>query len=107
MMKKKFTDFLLKLADRIKKETGGKYNPTAFRNMVREKGGVETAKQLINDKTPSEGYTKLWELGLLNLSVEAQVLESEGGKWHCLFAKEKLETCRKRLKKYEYKFKDQ
>jgi len=38
-----------------------KYNPTYFWQMVCEKGGYQTAKQLIHTETPSEGFTKLWD----------------------------------------------
>ncbi len=100
MDEKHFTAFLLQLADRVKEETGGKYNPTAFRNMLYDKGGVMTAQKLINDKKPSDGYTKLWELGRLDLTVEAQVLENE--ECHNLFTEDNLNACKKRLKEYEY-----
>ena len=95
-----FTQFLLKLADRTKEETG--YNPTQFRHMVGENGGLETAKYLISTSDPSEGYTNLWEKKRLDLTMEAQILEAEGGKWQQLFTEEELEKCRKRLRDYGY-----
>ncbi len=95
-----FTAFLFQLADRIQEETRKRYNPTLLRDMLHRKGGVEAAKQLINDKNPSAGFTKLWEFKCLHLTVEAQVLENEI--YHHLFTSDDLEACRKRLRQYEY-----
>ena len=95
-----FKLFLLDLADRTKEKTG--YNPTQFRHMVGERGGWETAQYLINKSEPSEGYKRLWEEKHLCLTVEAQILEAEGGKWQQLFTEEELEKCRKRLRDYKY-----
>ena len=41
--------------------------------MLHDIGAVQTAWQLINASQPSEGYTRLWELKRLDLSVEAVV----------------------------------
>jgi hypothetical protein len=38
------------------------------------RGGLETAKYLIKTESPSEGYTRLYELGRLDLMVEAVAL---------------------------------
>ena len=99
-LENEFTQFLLKLANITKEETG--YNPTQFRHMVGERGGWGTAQCLINTSRPSEGYTKLHEKNRLDLTMEAQILEAEGGKWQQLFSEEDLEKCRKRLRDYEY-----
>ena len=99
-LEEEFTQFLLKLANIIKDETG--YNPTRFRNSVGENGGWETAQYLINKSEPSEGYTRLYEEERLKLTMEAQILEAEGGRWKQLFTEEELEKCRKRLRDYEY-----
>ena len=100
LLEDEFANFLFKLADRTKEETG--YNPTRFRHSVGENGGLETAQYLISTPDPSEGYTRLWEEGRLDLTMEAQILEAEGGKWKQLFTEEELEKCRKRLRDYEY-----
>ena len=99
-LEEEFKLFLLDLANITKDETG--YNPTQFRHMVGERGGIETAQYLINTSRPSEGYTRLCEEGRLDLTMEAQILEAEGGKWQQLFTEEELEKCRKRLRDYEY-----
>ena len=50
------------------------YNAQRFAQMLHELGGVEAAKRLLLGPTTSDGFTKLWEHGLLALSVEAHVL---------------------------------
>ena len=47
------------------------YTPSIFFRMLHEKGALQTARQLINASQPSDGYTRLWELERLDLSVEA------------------------------------
>lgn len=76
-----------------------KYNATRFWKMVCEKGGYQTAKQLIHTASPSDGFTVLWEKKRLDLSVEAHVLKAE---YHTLFTDEEREICKKRLAEYEY-----
>ena len=97
-----FTKFLLELADRIKKETHGNYNPTAFRGMVANDGGVETAHDLLlTPQKLSPGYERLRRLDLLHLTLEAQILENK--KYHSLFTEKELQTCQNRLKDCGYK----
>ena len=76
------------------------YTPSMFHQMVVKQGGLAAAKQLINAPNPSDGYTKLWELGRLDISVEVVVLENDN--WHPLFTQEELGICRKRLTDYGY-----
>jgi hypothetical protein len=57
---------------RLQREIG--YNPTRFRQMVADHGGVEAAKRLLQGPTTSDGFSTLWEAGRLHLSVEAFVL---------------------------------
>jgi len=38
-------------------------------------GGVAVAKQLLAAQRPSDGFTRLWEMGRLDISVEARVLQ--------------------------------
>jgi hypothetical protein len=44
---------------RAKAEAG--YTASIFLNMLSDLGGLATAKQLINARTVSDGYTALWE----------------------------------------------
>jgi len=76
-----------------------KYNPGYFWKMVCEKGGYQTAKQLIHTESPSDGFTSLWELGRLDLSVEAHVIQSE---YKTLFTDEERQICLNRLIEYGY-----
>jgi hypothetical protein len=77
-----------------------KYTASIFFNMISENGGLATAKQLINSRDPSEGYTQLYLKNRLDLTVEAVVIENV--EWHSLFTPEELEKAKDRLSKYDY-----
>jgi hypothetical protein len=68
--------------------------------MLDERGGISTAKYLINAPKPSDGYTHLYERGRLDLTVEAMVIENDA--WHELFTEEEVLKARRRLKDYRY-----
>jgi hypothetical protein len=76
------------------------YIPTYFWKMVQAKGGYQAAKQLIHTKNPSTGLTRLWELGHLELSVEAHVIMPE---YNSLFTEEERSICLERLISFGYK----
>ena len=76
------------------------YTPSIFFRMLHEKGALQTARQLISASQPSDGYTRLWELERLDLSVEAVVYDNTG--WHELFTQDELQRCEKRLADYGY-----
>ena len=80
------------------KEIG--YTASKFFQMLEQHGGLQTARNLINASTISSGYTRLWKLKRLDLSVEAVV--HENSEWHPLFTAEELERCRKRLSEIGY-----
>jgi len=67
--------------------------------MVNEYGGVETAHLLLA-KDPADGFTKLWEKGRLDLSVEALVLKPQ---FAPLFDEATRQRARKRLADFRYK----
>jgi hypothetical protein len=67
--------------------------------MVHQQGGVEAAKQLLNDGNISYGFEKLWELGRLDLTVESLVLKPE---WKGLFDEDDREAARKKLAKFNF-----
>ena len=81
---------------RANEEAG--YNPTVFRRMVADHGGLEAARRLINSEKVSDGYTALWERGRLDLTVEAMVTATPV--FHSLFTTEELGVCRRRLREY-------
>ena len=74
------------------------YRPTRFLEMVNSSGGIATAQQLLRNG-PSDGFTRLWEEGRLDLSVEAIVLQE---RWAPLFTEEELATARLRLEEAGY-----
>src|SRR4051812_49356859 len=51
------------------------YVASYFLRMLAEVGPIQTAKKLITSEAPSEGFARLFELGRLDLTVEALVLE--------------------------------
>ena len=73
------------------------YNATYFLRMLNEIGGIATAKKLVMSPRPSEGFTRLWEMERLDLSVEALVLEPH---WRPLFTAEERRAARRRLEDY-------
>jgi hypothetical protein len=100
-LKAQFHEAMFVIYQRAKKEAN--YPATIFYKMVSDKGGLATAKTLINAPKPSDGYTALWERGRLDLTVEAEVIENE--RWHQLFLPEELDRAKKRLVAYHYDFK--
>ena len=93
-----FQAAMFKIYQRVKAEAH--HNASVFFHMLNERGGVATAKALINAPSPSDTYTKLWELNRLDLTVEAEVAENE--QWLNLFSGDKISRARERLAKYGY-----
>jgi hypothetical protein len=84
---------------KAKEEAG--YQANIFLRMISNRGGLETAKYLINSAQLSDGYTHPYERGRLDLTVEALVVDNP--KWHELFTPEEIEKARRRLTQYEYR----
>lgn len=80
------------------KEIG--YSASRFIQMVNDQGAFDAAKSLIGASQPGEGFTKLWELRRLDISVEARALKPE---YRALFEPAEIKTCRDRLDAYEWK----
>jgi hypothetical protein len=97
-LEKQFDGAMFRIYQRAKAEA--KYNAPRFLQLLYERGGLATAKYLINSDQPSDGYTALHQRGRLDLTVEAMVVEDE--KWHDLFFEEELAKARKRLADYGY-----
>jgi hypothetical protein len=76
-----------------------KYRPSYFLQMLDNYGAVGTSIKLVTAPEFHEGFTKLWELGRLDLTVEAIILQNPYNK---LFSKEVLEKAFKRLKALGY-----
>ena len=77
-----------------------RYRPTYFLRMLDNYGAVGTATQLATAIKFHEGFTKLWELGRLDLTVEAIMLRRP---YRQLFPKEVLDKASDRLKALGYK----
>lgn len=76
------------------------YRPTEFLRMIERDGALPTAKHLILSSRPSSGFTKLWELKRLDLTVEALALREP---WRSLFSGAELERAEHRLKQYGFR----
>ncbi|MFE5330793.1 hypothetical protein ACFRCG_30840 [Embleya sp. NPDC056575] len=78
----------------------GDYRAKRFMTMVSRLGAVETARQLLGAAGgTSEGFTALWELQRLDISVEAWSLLP----WYrSLFDEEHLDAARQRLADHEF-----
>lgn len=73
-MSKHFDVAMFEIYQRAKSEAG--YNANIFLKMLSDRGGLDTAKYLINSPKESDGYTALYERGRLDLTVEAMVIEN-------------------------------
>tara|TARA_B100000378_G_scaffold34333_1_gene25881 strand:- start:441 stop:764 length:324 start_codon:yes stop_codon:yes gene_type:complete len=98
LLKQKFNMAMFDIHRRAKAEA--KHNATAFLQMLNDRGGLDTAKSLINAKSQSDGFTALFLAGRLDLTVEAVVIEDQ--RWHILFTDEELARARKRLQDNGY-----
>ena len=67
--------------------------------MILKDGGVETAKTLLAGDVVQSGLTRLWELHLLPLSVEALVCQK---RFRELFTEREVNEADRRLKQYHY-----
>lgn len=93
-----FSHAMFEIYRRAKAEAN--YPANIFLQMLTERGGIDTAKFLINQRNPSDGYTHLYERDRLDLTVEAEVVDNS--KWHPLFTQDEIERARKRLAEYGY-----
>lgn len=97
-LEKEFDAAMMDIYIRAKSEAN--YSATLFHQMLISKGGLTTARQLVNDGKISSGYTTLWELGRLDLTVEALIFDN--AKWHGLFTRDEYQKIKKRLTDYNY-----
>ncbi|TCS63740.1 hypothetical protein EDD52_1067 [Primorskyibacter sedentarius] len=82
---KKFAEALRQTADRAQQEA--KYPAPRFRQMIADRGGFETARFLLSQKTPSEGFTNMHLAGRVDLTLECVVQKEQ---WRRFFTKEEL-----------------
>ena len=98
-----FNDDMMALCVRTPRETVPPYYPNYFCRMVKERGGLETAKYLLSTEDPQYGLARLWELDRLDLSVEYLVLRR---RYAPLFIERELAEAKKRLTDYRMRFPD-
>jgi len=75
------------------------YTPRLFIQMIAETDSVTATKTLLHKKSISAGFTRLWEMNRLDLSLENIVYSDD---WRDLFSPEEIEIAKRRL--VEYKF---
>lgn len=75
------------------------YKPKAFMSMIFQHGTVGAVKMLINSSKVPDGFTRLWEMRRLDLSMENIIQEAE---WRDLFSDDEIKKARKRLLEYNY-----
>lgn len=76
------------------------YYATYFKRMIDENGGLEAAKRLLATSEIQQGLMKLWELNLLDQSMEALVLQD---RFQPLFTPDELSEAQRRLEELGYK----
>lgn len=74
------------------------YTPSYFIRMLSEIGPVESVRQLVTNPHPSEGFTRLWEHGRLDLAVEFVALWPEFER----FFGDVADVARRRLVEYGF-----
>jgi hypothetical protein len=86
--------------DSVRESRKLKYDPKLFVAMRSELGSVEACRRLINALQWPDGFSRLWEMKRLDLSIEAIVHDNP--KFRPLFDARTLENCEKRLVESEY-----
>lgn len=90
-------DRAMKHTYEVAKEHG--YQPTYFKQMLDQLGGEATARTLLAKTEIQEGLMKLWELKLLDQSMEALVIQEH---FQPLFTKEEIAEAHRRLEELGY-----
>jgi 5-methylcytosine-specific restriction protein A len=98
MQDEAFTEFLRQKANEA--EALG-YRPNQFKQMLNAQGGEATVRQLLSKGKPTEGFTRLWELGRLDLTVEALAVESY---WRPFIDDALLQQAERLLRQSKYTF---
>lgn len=86
---------LLNVYKAVTRELG--YPASRLFHLLEELGGVETARRIVGADHPSETFTKLWERGRLDLTVEYLVRHPH---FRGLFSEELVERAIRRLRDY-------
>jgi hypothetical protein len=97
-LEKEFHHAMVSIYERARHECG--YNATRFLQMVNSRGGLQAARLLLHGPL-TDGFAALWELGRLDITMEALILQAT---WSQLFTDEELEIARRRLQDAGYEF---
>lgn len=95
-------EFTAYLRSAVREAEKLKYVPSRFKGMLEANGGYETVKRILVSGVPSDGFVKLWELGHLELTCEAIIVET---KWRQYFDDDLLQRAEQLLRKSKYPFK--
>lgn len=102
MNNKENEEFTAHLRKAVREAEQLKYFPNRFKGMLDGDGGYETVKRILASGRPSEGFEKLWELGRVDLTCEAIIVET---KWRRHFDDDLLERAERLLRQIGYPFK--
>lgn len=72
------------------------YKAKIWLEMLGEHGARGAAKQLLKDTEAASGFTRLWECGRLDLTIEFRATRPQ---WSSLFTEEELAVARDRLQR--------
>ena len=75
------------------------YNPSYTLQMIPESGPLGTCQRILATAQPSDGFTRLWELGRLDLTIENIALQPQ---FSDLFTEEEQAVARRRLEELGY-----
>ena len=98
MLEQQFDAAMMDLYVRAHDEVN--YHATRYHRMLTEHGGLGAARILLDADGVSDGYTALWELQRLDLTVEALIVDHP--EFHPLFTNGELDRARGRLQDYGY-----
>jgi hypothetical protein len=76
------------------------YVPTYFMQMLAEHGSVKTAKRLLAKPEIQQGLMELWQLNLLNESMEAIIWDNP--RFHTFFESTEIDEAHRRLEELGY-----
>jgi hypothetical protein len=91
-LERRFDAAMMEIYERAGAEAG--YWATRYLQMLRRRGGLETARYLLGQEATSDGYAHLRDAGRLDLTVEAYSLRPE---FQALFTESELANARRRL----------
>lgn len=74
-LEQRFDAAMLETYERASRELA--YRATRYLQLLRRRGGPDTARYLLASRVTSDGYARLRDAGRLDLTVEALVLQPE------------------------------